>query len=398
MKKYSLIFCISILFAFYGCMNDDIKLHSQLKVQLGFQNEFGTVNPDNIDVVLTNRVTGRKFSVKTNNSGLATFTVEGGIYNISSTYNMSADSVFNGSVEDVVVAEIENQGLVTMDMIFGKLSPLVFKEIYFSGSRTPANKSYYADQFHEVYNNSLDVQYLDGLCIGVLQPSSSSASKWVDENGNVSPLLPINFMAWRIPGEGTDYPLQPGESIVIAQDGINHMEDPSGNPNSPVDMSNADWETYFDLSGKDTDSPSVPNLQMMWANTTRMYDWLHSTSGSAVILFRIPGSWQEFVDNPDNLMTRPGSTSSTKYLMIPKDYVIDAVECVRSETKNYKRLPNDLDAGYIYCTGSYSKESIRRKVKEIKNGRVIYRDTNNSSEDFVVSTIPTPWVNPTNVD
>lgn len=398
MKKYSLIFCISILFAFYGCMNEDIKLHSQLKVQLGFQNEFGTVNPDNIDVVLTNRVTGRKFSVKTNNSGLATFTVEGGIYNISSTYNMSADSVFNGSVEDVVVAEIENQGLVTMDMIFGKLSPLVFKEIYFSGSRTPANKSYYADQFHEVYNNSLDVQYLDGLCIGVLQPSSSSASKWVDENGNVSPLLPINFMAWRIPGNGTDYPLQPGESIVIAQDGINHMEDPSGNPNSPVDMSNADWETYFDISGKDTDSPSVPNLQMMWANTTRMYDWLHSTSGSAVILFRIPDSWQEFVDNPDNLMTRPGSTSSTKYLMIPKDYVIDAVECVRSETKNYKRLPNDLDAGYIYCTGSYSKESIRRKVKEIKNGRVIYRDTNNSSEDFVVSTIPTPWVNPTNVD
>ncbi len=398
MKKYSLIFCISILFAFSSCMNDDIKSHSQLRVQLGFQSEFGMVNPDNIDVFITNRVTGRKYNVKTNSTGLATFVVEGGIYNINSTYNMSADSVFNGNVEDVVVAEIENQDLVNMDMIYGKLSPLVFKEIYYSGSRTPANKTYYADQFHEVYNNSIDVQYLDGLCIGVLQPSSSSASPWKDDNGDLMPLLPINFMAWRIPGNGTDYPLQPGQSIVIAQDGINHMKDPSGNPNSPVDMSNADWETYFDLSGKDTDSPSVPNLQMMWANTASMYDWLHSTSGSAVILFKIPGDWQEFVDNPDNLMTRPGSTSSTKYLVIPKSYVIDAVECVKSETKNYKRLPNDLDAGYIYCSGSYSKESIRRKVKEIKNGRVIYRDTNNSSEDFVVNTTPTPWVNPTNVD
>lgn len=398
MKKYILIFCISILCAFYGCMNEDIKSHSQLRVQLGFQSEFGTVNLENIDVVITNRVTGRKFSVKTNNSGLASFLVEGGIYNVSSTYNMSADSVFNGNVEDVVIAEISNQGLVDMDMIYGKLSPLVFKEIYYTGKRTPANKSYYADQFHEVYNNSIEVQYLDGLCIGALQPSSSSASKWVDENGDVSPLLPINFMAWRIPGNGTDYPLQPGESIVIAQDGINHIEDPSGNPNSPVDMSGADWETYFDLSGKDSDSPSVPNMQMMWANTTRMFDWLHSTSGSAIILFKIPGSWEDFVDNPDNLMTRPGSTSATKYLMIPKTYVIDAVECVKSELKNYKRLPNDLDAGYIYCSGTYVGESIRRKVKEIKDGRVIYRDTNNSSEDFVVSTTPTPWVNPTNVD
>lgn len=397
MKKYILIFCMSILFAFYGCMNDDLKSHSQLKVQLEFNNDIDIVNPENIDVVLINRNTGRKYSVKADANCLATFTVESGIYNLSSTYTMTADSVFNGNVEDVVIATVENQGLISMNMVFGKLSAIVFKEIYYTGKRTPANKSYFADQFHELYNNSVDVQYLDGLCIGVLQPSSSSASKWVDENGDVSPLLPINFMAWRIPGEGTDYPIQPGESIVIAQDGINHPKDPSGNPNSPVDLSNADWETYFDISGKDTDSPSVPNLQLMWANSTTIFDWLHSTSGSAIILFKIPGSWEDFVNSPDNLMTRPGSTSSTKYLMIPKEYVLDAVECVKSEIKNYKRLPNDLDAGYIYCSGTYVGESIRRKVKDIKEGRVIYVDTNNSSEDFIVNKNPSPWVHPTSV-
>ncbi len=398
MNKYILIFCASILLAFNSCMDDDTKEHGLLNVKLNFHGEFEDTDPENIDVLLINRISGRKFSVKTDENGLAIFSVEGGIYNVTCSYNLDNYSVFNGNIQDIVVTEKTSGESIDMDMTFSTLSPVIFKEIYYSGSRTPANKTYYADQFHEIYNNSSQVQYLDGLCLGVLQPTSSSPSKWVTDDGELMTSLPVNFMAWRIPGNGTDFPLQPGESIVIAQDGINHKEDPSGNPNSPVDMSNADWETYFDLSGKDTDSPSVPNLEMIWTNSTAMTDWLHSTMGSAVILFKIPIPWEEFVNNPDNLMTQPSSTSSTKYLMIPKDYVIDAVECVRSEAKNYKRLPNDLDAGYIFCSGTYVGESIRRKVKEIKDGMVIYQDSNNSTEDFIVVTTPTPWDHPTSVD
>lgn len=398
MNKNIFLAFVFILLAFNSCMDDDTKVNSQLLVQLKFHGEFTDTDPENIDVVLTNRTTGRKFSVKTDSKGLATFSVEGGIYNVTSSHNLDKFSVFNGNVQDIVVTEITDGGLIDMDMTYSTLSPVVFKEIYYTGVKTPANKSYYADQFHELYNNSDEVQYMDGLCLGVLKPNSMKASKWVTEDGEIMPLLPIAFMAWRIPGNGTDHPLQPGESIVIAQDGINHRDDPSGNPNSTVDLSNADWETYAELSGRDTDSPSVPNLQMIWTNQASMFDWLHSTMGSAVILFKIPGSWEDYVNNPENLMTEPGSTSTKKYLVIPKKYVIDAVECVRSETMNYKRLPNDLDAGYVYCSGTYTKESIRRKVKEIKDGRVIYMDTNNSSEDFIVTSEQTPWVHPTSVD
>lgn len=398
MNKYILIFCTFFLLAFYGCMDDDTKVNSQLEVQLGFQGEFENTNPADIDVVLTNRTTGRKFSVKTDQNGIATFSVETGIYNVSSSHNLDSYSVFNGNVQDVVVAESIDNNSVNVDMTFSTLSPVIFKEIYYTGCRTEKGKSYFADQFHELYNNSDEVQYMDGLCLGVLKPSSTKPSKWVDEEGELLSVLPISYMAWRIPGNGTEHPLQPGESMVIAQDGINHTDDPSGNPNSTVDMSGADWETYCELSGRDTDSPSVPNLQMIWTNQASMFDWLHSTSGSAVILFKIPGSWEEYVSNPDNLMTEPGSTSIKKYLVINKKYVIDAVECVKSEKFSYKRLPNDLDAGYIYCSGSYIKESIRRKVKEIKDGRVIYKDTNKSSEDFIVTSDQTPWIHPTSVD
>lgn len=398
MNKYIYVFCLVTLSMLYSCMDSDTKVLRHLAVNLEFQEQFQNLPKGNVPVELINRMTGRRYIENTDVNGIAKFTVESGIYNVSSVYNLNADTVFNGRFDDIVLAKDFPNEKIDLEMAYGKLSPLIFKEIYYTGSRTPANKTYYADQFHEIYNNSSEVQYLDGLCIGVLQPSSFSPTKWRDENGNIMPLSPINFMAWRIPGSGKEYPIQPGESIIIAQDGIDHKDDPAGNPNSPVNMGDADWETYFDLSGKDTDSPSVSNLIMMWTNIATMTDWLHSTSGSAVILFRIPGDWEEFVNNSDNLMRQPGSSSSKEYLMIPKAFIYDAVECVKSETRNHKRLSNDLDAGYIFCSGTYVGESIRRKVVEVKNGRVIYQDTNNSTEDFVVQTTPTPGIHPTTVD
>jgi hypothetical protein len=86
--------------------------------------------------------------------------------------------------------------------------------------------------------------------------------------------------------------------------------------------------------------------------------------------------------------------------MVDKKHVIDAVEIVRVETdKRYKRLHTELDAGYTYLDGgTYCSKSVRRKAKLIVEGRVIYKDTNNSTEDFLHDLTPTPGVNPTAVE
>ena len=68
------------------------------------------------------------------------------------------------------------------------------------------------------------------------------------------------------------------------------------------------------------------------------------------------------------------------------------------ESKRNKRIPSDLDAGYVFVSESYNSKSLRRKAKQIINGKVIYKDTNNSSEDFNGEATPTPGVNPTVVD
>ncbi len=401
MKNYLKIFGILFLLVplLTNC-EDDVAEKYEVTVTVNYPDGYDETVAAGVTVKVTGVQTSVSDSAITDDSGIATFNLASGQYNFS-VVEETNDFAFNGILEgESVTAE------TALSITFQAVSlegGLVIKEIYYTGSRTPEDGSYYADQFHEIYNNSDEIIYLDGLCIGVLQQSGASENIWVDDNGDFFPRLPLQFYVWYIPGSGTDYPLEPRTSIVIAQDGIDHQTDADGNSNSPVNLGDADWETYCgDINGgKDADAAGVPNLSMMFTTTTSMYDWLHSVFGAAEIIFRLPDgtdpvSWAEDLDN---LSTQPNSTSTTEYLMVPKEYVIDAVEVVRAdETKQFKRLPDDLDAGKVWCSDTYISKSIRRKVKQIIDGNVIYKDTNNSSEDFLSDQDPTPGEHPTTVD
>jgi hypothetical protein len=79
--------------------------------------------------------------------------------------------------------------------------------------------------------------------------------------------------------------------------------------------------------------------------------------------------------------------------MVPWSWIIDGVENARLDDDGvFKRLKPSIDIGYIQFRGSYEGVSIRRKVKEVINGRIVYQDTNNSSEDFLTNLEPNPGV------
>ncbi len=61
-------------------------------------------------------------------------------------------------------------------------------------------------------------------------------------------------------------------------------------------------------------------------------------------------SAEEYVNNPLNREeNRPGASNKTKfYLMIPKEWVIDCVECVENEANANKRVPDELNHGPVY--------------------------------------------------
>ena len=402
MKKLIIFTVVALLgLTLHNC-KPDVTPSYNLNIALVLPDGFTLASvPADVEIKVLNTQTSRETIIKTMASGTASSLLVEGTYNVTTSFEITVDGekfTFNGVLSNYLLSQesTANVNLVLADNTGG----FVLKEVYFSGSKTPDNKSYYDDQFHEIYNNSNDTLFADGLCIGVLQQTSTNPNVWVNTDGTFMDKLPITFHVWIIPGTGKQHPVYPGKSIVIAQDGINHKSDPNGNPLSPVNLGNADWEAYAEVSGKDLDAPAVPNLTMMYTTSTVMTDWLHSVFGAAVIIFRLPEAWQTYVANTNNFMTTPGSTSSTKYFMVDKKYVIDAVEIVRVESdKRYKRLHTVLDAGYTYLdAGTYCSKSIRRKAKLIVGGRVIYKDTNNSTEDFLHDLTPTPGVNPTAVE
>jgi hypothetical protein len=399
MKKFLTIMLVLTGLFLASCEKEGAKLLN-FTVKVSYPAGYSFTDMSDIKVTVVNNLTSREDSARTDADGYATLQIEAGSYTISASM-LTEEFAFNGIVESVTVNDV----IISVDVSLVAVSlegGLVFKEIYYTGSKTPSLTSYYADQFHEIYNNSDEVIYLDGLCISVLDPTSSTtASPWVKSDGSLRDSLPCLFHVWMWPGTGQQYPLAPRTSIVLAQDGINHQTDPAGNPSSPVNLANAQWETYVQASGKDTDTPGVPNLTLVYTTSTTMFDWLSSVFGSAVVLFRLPTGldYQSFVSNPANFKTKPGSSSTTQYLMVDKNWVIDGVDEVQADpTKQFKRLPVALDAGKVNCSGTYVSKSVRRKVDKIIGGKVIYKDTNNSTNDFLGEQTPTPFIHPAVVD
>lgn len=405
-KWSAFLFISAISLLLFSSCDDGDEEAVRYTVDVTVQYPEGYTNgaASDIEVKATNTQTGTNVSAKTNTGGVAQFTLVSGIYSFSVAHE-TEEFAFNGLLENTTVAADQS---LTIPLHASSLSGgLVFKEIYYSGSPiegSTGTTGYLQDAFTEIYNNSDEVVYLDNIGFGALDPVvSNSPSVWVDENGNLPDRLPLFGYTFYFKGSGTDHPLEPRTSIVIAVDGIDHKTDPAGNSLSPVNLANADWELYVgDINnGKDTDAPGVPNMEPLHATVTTAFDATYSVFGAAMVIFRFPENTDPvaFAADEANLSTKPGTTKP-QHLRIPKEYIIDIVECVNHDTnKRNKRVPSDLDAGYTFISsGTYSSKSVRRKVKQVIGGKVIYKDTNNSTEDFLQDQTPTPFVHPTTVD
>jgi len=397
MKKY--LFFLLIIIA--GCTDVyNVPTTLQLNILVKYPQEFNDGAPiSNATVKITNIQTNREYENATNESGIATFAIRGGNYDImvslSEEHEIEIDGylarktvLFNGSLTGQVITDLDETLTITTDYSVHS-EGFVIKELYVSGSRTPEEETYGADKFIEIYNNSDQVLYADGLCFGLVHPvTTEKPTPWVDNDGNLLDRCPVWSFVPIVPGSGQDYPINPGESFVIALSGLNHKDDPNGNPNS-IDLSGADWEMYVE-DGKFVDVPSVPNILMQ--RISKGTAIALSVRGQVSIIFRLPSDdIQSIFTDPDNFMIQPGGSENC--FMVPWSWIIDGVENVRIDDKGvYKRLKPSIDLGYIQFRGGYEGVSIRRKVQEVIDGRVVYQDTNNSAEDFLTDQVPQPGV------
>ena len=397
---------LTLVISLFSCKDDEVKLAS-LWVQIETSANFTGVDLSGQTVTITNTVDNATISGTTDATGLIQFAdVAPGTYNVACSIDLTAEEASSASgyyeaitlngVENNVnlFAGVESTSTLTLD---GKpSSSLVIKEFYFVGANDPSWGVLFKDQFIEIYNNSDEVVYADGLYIANLAPDAAGAN-----NNDVALGLSLEDFVYatkvvRVPGNGTDNPIQPGESMIIAFNAIDWTND-GANSAFTIDLSSADFEmyavdwlqslgrvgsTYFDF-----DNVDVPNMDCIYLSAGYGFMSFNGTAASAVI-FRSETEPTETILDPNSSDTNP-----RYYLKINTDDIIDGVDFVaNSEAAAFKRLPSSIDAGFNFTGGqSYTSKSLRRKIaKESADGRKILMDTNNSTNDFDVINLPTP--------
>ncbi|MFO7915163.1 MAG: DUF4876 domain-containing protein, partial [Candidatus Krumholzibacteriales bacterium] len=249
-----------------------------------------------------------------------------------------SDKVFTGGGEYRVLGDESVRDTVLLSLI--KSSDLMINEIFYCGSDN--SSFYFYGQFCELYNASSDTMYLDGMLITRQRP--------VEADVEDPPLDYVRAIyAYQFPGTpvtGKEYPIAPGELIVIAADAMDH----SMWAENSVDLSDADWET-FNAQKYDWDNPDVPNLDAV--NPDRGPDWMINLSHDSIVL-ATGENWylEEYVQS---------SGYPSVQIVIPLDDVIDGVEYA-SHPEVTKELTRRVDAGFAGLgISKYSAQSTERR-------------------------------------
>lgn len=349
----------------------------------------------NRKVVLSGDLT---YEVYTDALGMTTVeSVVPGIYDIITNWEMSGleykallkeESSLDDRARVIVGVSLMGQRIfeardLQIDLQAAVVTGIMISKVYYAGTKDNMGRDYAADSYVELFNNSDETVWLDGLYLGLTEPSMNPSYYTAAEYPDSLYLCQV----CRFPGSGQDHPLAPGESVVIAASSArNHLESAA----ESVDLSHADFEVKGMEGSGNPDIPMLPIVSNSWNNLQKLN--LIAGGPNSLVLFETDEdvlSWPE--------VYRPGKTSGDLYRRMHKRWVLDGVECLKKPAQtdpdvNSKRLHSSIDAGYITITAVNGRnhESVERKVSRTENGRYYLVDTNNSSVDFVVCTDPTP--------
>lgn len=403
-------------------------------ITVNFGKEFASKSIDGISIEMKGISNSNSYTATTNTNGEATFpSVNPGVYNISATIQFTKEQYtsffgisstenvvnFSGTLENVNINTVDNS--FALELKTSRIGNLLFKQIYYASSDF-LNAAGTRDFFFEVYNNSNEVIYADGLYFAqAYGKTNTTISTTTLANGQYDWSKSIGqskgsasntdfFYAdhvYKIAGSGNEYPVNPGESIVVATSALNHKAPLTTdfttyqvpNPELTVDLSNADFEVnlvdYLNSIGgftldTDIDNPSVPNLEV--AHRVNAKDLILDPLGrDSYIIFKTE-DFLSYDALPDPRATTVTATTR-KYVQIPNSVVIDAVETTSEDPARTapRRLDTSLDGGAIFVPkGSYSSQAIIRKITQEFGERKVLQDTNNSLNDFDVIDTPVP--------
>lgn len=313
----------------------------------------------------------------------------------SGTYHMTAEGTIlytnNAELTEAKVSGVQTGVVIngsevskTIDLALKSgSSDLILEEVFFTGTKTPQGAMYFGDQYFKITNNTDQTLYADGM---LLIQSAFMTNEKQDYTPNIMASTLSAGAIIRIPGTGNTYPVKAGESIIIAEDAINHKEFNS----LSINLTNANFQIFKEDSD-DIDNPAVPKMVNVFEKMV-----IHTQGYYAYALARMPQGMTSDALVAQNsytyqyTLTFGGETypMDGTAVKIPNDWITDAVNLSVQDSFQWLVTSPSLDMGWTSVSafdGDKSRfgKSVRRKVigKNVE-GKNLFKDTNNSTADF----------------
>ena len=401
MKKtvfLSIIMMLSVGLFMTSCSSDDdtpiVPMTSlTLEIPANLQNAVLS----NASAVVTNvqtqqvvNVTNDKFLKSGDNYQLQLANLEEGTYNVvvkghlDFTLNgIAGQKDFEVKSENVSISE-KSASLKLAVSTFTAQGGFVISEIFFTGTSTAEGGSYSGDQYIRITNNSDVTLYADSIAV------LESAFLTTQKQDYTPDLMSTDFSVqdcYMIPGNGKSVPVEPGASLTLAVNAINHKAE---QPNS-IDMSGADFEFYDESSNANFTDPDgkAPNLDKWYCYTATIYQF-HSRGFNSMAIAKMKTTKEDWLQNYvydakylfvfgdfSKEMTKKG------IYKVPNAWILDGVNLSVESVREWNVLDASIDAGWTYC-GKVDRDETRFNKSVIRkqdaNGK--YIDTNNSTNDF----------------
>jgi hypothetical protein len=316
---------------------------------------------------------------------------------VAGTYNVAVnghlDFTLNGVAgqkdfevrsENVAISSTSHDLKMTIST-FTAQGGFVISEIFFTGTSTAEGKSYSGDQYIIITNNSDVTLYADSIAV------LESAFLTTDKQDYEPDIMSTHFSVqacYMIPGNGKSVPVEPGKSLKLAVNAINHTTE---QPNS-IDLSDADFEFYDETSNPNFTDPdgNAPNLDKWYCYTATIYQF-HSRGFNSMAIAKMQTSKEDWLENyvyDATYMFVFGDfskemTKSGLY-KVPNGWILDGVNLSVESVREWNVLDASIDAGWTYC-GKVDRDDTRfdKSVIRKKDANGKYIDTNNSTNDFI---------------
>ncbi|GHT64115.1 hypothetical protein AGMMS50239_21240 [Bacteroidia bacterium] len=315
--------------------------------------------------------------------------------------------------------------------IYNAIGRVVIKEIYIGGCQKNDNSgAFYNDKYVILYNNSSEPVSLKNLSIGTCMPGNGHATNNFISGGELiyknEGWIPAGYGIWSLESNAV---LDAGKEIVIAlENAIDNTQTYSNsvnfaNPGYYAAYDLAVWTnpTYYKVADVIPESHYLKGYKIAGLTVNA---FVTSNSSPAFFIFQPQGTTPDVFVNDANNIVLHGSSATQANLKTPVTWVVDGIEIFQKEqeTKSIKRLTDNVDAGSAYLTNALGYTLYRNVDKEateaisenagkivydydkgtagvveggttdpsgidaeasLKLGaRIIYKDTNNSTEDF----------------